>query len=56
MAETLEGCLERAARARAAAGDEPLANARQKHIASAEVWEEMARRMQRLAEGRDRKS
>ena len=52
MADTSTDDLERAARALELADAEPLENARQKHIASAKVWEDLAVKAQRLANNR----
>jgi len=55
MAETMSDCLARAAMSRAAADAEPLENARQKHIVSAEVWKNLAQKARKLADGRSEK-
>lgn len=50
MADTLADCLARANAARDAANAAPLENVRERHLASAKVWEEIAARVQRTAE------
>ncbi len=52
MADSLTDCLARAAAARAAASTEPLENARERHLASAKVWEDIAARVRQTTENR----
>lgn len=52
MADNLADCLARAANARALAEAEPLENARNRHLASAKVWEDMAMKVQETADKR----
>jgi len=52
VADSLTDCLARAAAARAAANAEPLENARERHLASAKVWEDIAARVRQTAENR----